>query len=91
MLKPAKLAVLTVIVLVLAFLFTRPSDYRNLIRDIGGTLEDQWCAWAEVVGHECDRWRHARRLIDEARRIGEGIGSRLPETPPLEDAANRQD
>lgn len=91
MAKPVKIVVLAVITLALAFLFTRPSDYRNIARDVGGTLEDQWCAWAEVVGHQCDRWRHARRLIDEARRIGDDIGSRLPETPPLEDATSRQD
>ena len=91
MFKPAKLIILAVIVLLFLFLFTRPSDYRNLARDIGGTLEDQWCAWIELVGHECDRWRHARRIIDEAKQLGEEIGANIPEAPPLEDATNRQD
>ncbi len=89
--KPAKVMTLALIVLVFVFLFTRPSHYRNLLRDISGTLEDQWCAWSEVVGNECDRWRHARRIIDEAKQIGEELSSRLPVTAPVENATNRQD
>jgi hypothetical protein len=91
MFKPLKLIVLAVVVLVFLFLFTRPSDYRNLARDIAGTLEDQWCAWVEVVGYECDRWRHARRIIDEAKQFGEEIGSKIPVAPPPGDATNKQD
>jgi hypothetical protein len=91
MFKPLKLIALTVAVLVFLFLFTRPSDYRNLARDIKGTLEDQWCAWVEVVGYECDRWRHARRIIDEAAQLGEDIGSKITVTAPLEDAGGKQD
>jgi hypothetical protein len=91
MFKPLKLIILAVALLLFLFLFTRPGDYRNLARDIKGTLEDQWCAWAEVVGYECDRWRHARRIIDEAKQIGEDIGSKFPGTAPLEDAASRED
>ena len=89
--KPFKLITLAVVVLIFLFLFTRPSDYRNLLRDISGTLENQWCAWSEVVGNECDRWRHARRIIDEARQFGEDIGSRIPVTAPVEDAGSRRD
>lgn len=89
--KPFKLTLLALAVLVFLFLFTRPSDYRNLLRDISGTLEDQWCAWSEVVGNECARWRHARRIIDEAKQFGEELGSRLPVTAPVEDATRRQD
>jgi len=44
-----------------------------------------------VVGYECDRWRHARRIIDEAKQFGEELGSRLPVTAPLEDASSKQD
>ena len=91
MFKPAKLIVLALLVLVFLFLFTRPSDYRNLARDIKGTLEDQWCAWVELVGYECDRWRHARRIIDEAKELGERIESQLPATAPLEDATGKED
>ena len=91
MFKPLKLIILAVAVLAFLFLFTRPSDYRNLARDIKGTLEDQWCAWAEVVGYECDRWRHARRIIDEAKQLGEDIGSKIPVTAPLEDATSKED
>ena len=64
------------------FLFTRPSDYRNLARDIKGTQEDQWCAWVEGVGYECNGWRHARRIIDEATQLGKDIGSKIPVTAP---------
>lgn len=91
MFKPVKLVALAVVLLVFLFLFTRPGDYRNLARDIKGTLEDQWCAWAELVGYECDRWRHARRIIDEAKALGEEIESRLPATAPLEDATSKED
>lgn len=91
MLKPVKLIALALVALLIVFLFTRPSDYRNLLRDISGTLEDQWCAWSEVVGNECDRWRHARRIIDEAKQFGEEIGSRIPVTAPVQDATSRQD
>ena len=82
---------LALAVLVLVFLFTRPSDYRNLQRDISGTLEDQWCAWSEVVGNECDRWRHARRIIDEAKQFGEELGSKIPVTEPIEHPGSKQD
>lgn len=91
MFKRLKLIVLATAILVFLFIFTRPIEYRNVARDFPGTLEDQWCAWVETVGHECDRWRHARRLIDEAKQIGETIESRLPATPPLEDANAKQD
>jgi hypothetical protein len=47
--------------------------------------------WAEVVGYECDRWRHARRIIDEAKQLGEDIGSKIPVTAPLEDATSKED
>lgn len=90
-LKPIKLITLAVVVLVFLFLFTRPSDYRNLRKDISGTLEDQWCAWSEVVGNECDRWRHAHRIIDKARQFREELGSRIPVTAPAEDASSKQD
>ena len=90
-LKPFRSVVLALVVVVFLFLFTRPGDYRNLIRDISGTFEDQWCAWSTVVGYECDRWRHARRIIDEAKQFGEELGSRLPVTAPLEDAGSKQD
>ncbi len=81
----------SLIVVVFLFLFTRPGDYRNLIRDISGTFEDQWCAWSKVVDYERDRWRHARRIIDETKRLGEEFGSRLPVTAPLENASSKQD
>jgi hypothetical protein len=89
--KRFKLIVLAVAILVFLFLFTRPSDYRNLLRDISGTLEDQWCAWSELIGYECDRWRHAHRIIDEAKQLGEEIKARLPEAAPVEDASGKQD
>lgn len=89
--KPFKLITLTVALLVFLFLFTRPSDYRNLLRDISGTLEDQWCAWSQVVGYECDRWRHARRIIDGAKQFGEEIKARLPNAAPVEGASGKQD
>jgi len=89
--KRFKLISLTIALLVFLFLFTRPSDYRNLLRDVSGTLEDQWCAWSRVVGYECDRWRHARRIIDEAKQFGEELGGRLPESAPVEDASSKQD
>jgi hypothetical protein len=85
------LIVLAVLVLVFLFLFTRPSDYRNLLRDISGTLEDQWCAWSQVLGNECDRWRHARRIIDEAKQFGEELGSKIPVTAPAGNAGGKQD
>ena len=91
MFKPFRLLVLAILLLVFLFLFTRPSDYRNLMRDISGTFEDQWCAWSEVIGNECDRWRHARRIIDEAKQFGEELGSRIPVTAPVENAGNKQD
>ena len=91
MFKLYKLLALAVLVLFFLFLFTRPSDYRNLQRDISGTLEDQWCAWSELIGNECDRWRHARRIIDEAREFGEELGSKIPVTPPIEHAGSKQD
>lgn len=91
MFKPYKLLLLAVLVLFFLFLFTRPSDYRNLQRDIAGTLEDQWCAWSEVVGNECDRWRHARRIIDEARQFGEELGAKIPVTAPSESSGSKQD
>lgn len=90
-LKPFRLIWLAVLVLIFLFLFTRPSDYRNLLRDISGTFEDQWCAWSEVIGNECDRWRHAHRIIDEARRFGEELGARIPVTAPAENAGSKQD
>jgi hypothetical protein len=80
-----------VLLLVFLFLFTRPSDYRNLLRDISGTLEDQWCAWSQLVGYECDRWRHAHRIIDEAKQFGEHLRSRLPAAAPVENADGRKD
>lgn len=89
--KPFRFVILALVVIACLFLFTRPGDYRNLIRDISGTIEDQWCAWSKVVGYKCDRWRHARRIIDEAKRFGEELGSRLPVTGPLEDASGKQD
>jgi hypothetical protein len=89
--KPVKLIALTVVLLVFLFLFTRPSDYRNLLRDISGTLEDQWCAWTQLIGYECDRWRHAHRIIDEAKEFGEELRARLPKGAPVEDASNKQD
>jgi hypothetical protein len=89
--KLFKLLMLAVLMLVFLFLFTRPSDYRNLRRDISGTFEDQWCAWSEVIGNECDRWRHARRIIDEARQFGEELGSRIPVTAPVENSGSKQD
>lgn len=82
---------LLIAVLVFLFLFTRPSDYRGLARDISGTVEDQWCAWTQLIGNECDRWRHARRIIDEAKALGQELGSRIPATAPVEDAKPRQD
>jgi hypothetical protein len=90
MFKPIKLIVLISVVVVFLFLFTRPSDYRNLLRDISGTLEDQWCAWSEVVGNECDRWRHARRIIDEAKRFGEELGSKIPMSASSESPSSSQ-
>lgn len=89
--KPFRFVISALVVIVFLFLFTRPGDYRNLIRDISGTIEDQWCAWSKVVGYECDRWRHARRFIDEAKQFGKEIGARLPVTAPLEDASSKQD
>ncbi len=90
-LKPFKLITLAVVVLVFLFIFTRPSDNRNLLKDISGTLEDQWCAWSQVVGNECDRWRHARRIIDKAKQFGEELGARIPVTAPVKDASSKQD
>ena len=90
MFKPFRLLVLAILLLVFLFLFTRPSDYRNLMRDISGTFEDQWCAWSELIGNECDRWRHARRIIDEAKQFGEELGSKIPVTPPIEHAGSKQ-
>jgi hypothetical protein len=90
-LKPIKLITLAVVVLVFLFLFTRPSDYRNLLGDLSGTLEDQWCAWSRAVGNECSRWRHARRIIGEAKQFGEELGSRIPVMAPVEDAGGKQD
>ncbi|NIM71731.1 MAG: hypothetical protein GTO67_03670 [Gammaproteobacteria bacterium] len=86
-----KLFVLGVLVALFLFLFTRPSDYRNLLRDISGTFEDQWCAWSEVFGNECDRWRHARRIIDEARQFGEELGSKISVTAPKQSSGTRQE
>jgi len=60
MLKALKYFVLTFVVMVFLFLFTRPAEYRNLARNVSGTLENQWCAWTALVGHKCDRRRHAR-------------------------------
>ena len=89
--KPFKLVTLAVLLVVFLFLFTRPSDYRNLVSNISGTLENQWCAWSQLVGHECDRWRHGSRFIDGAREFGERLRSRLPPVAPVEDAGSRQD
>ena len=86
-----RIVIPTLMVIVFLFLFTRPGDYRNLIRDISGTIEDQWCAWSKIVGYKCDRWRHARRIIDEAKQFGEELGSRLPATAPLEDANSKRE
>ena len=91
MFKPVKLLMFAIVVLAFLFLFTQPSDYRNLLRDISGTLEDQWCAWSEVVGNECDRWRHARRIIDEATRFGEELGSKIPVSAPSSAPGSKQD
>lgn len=89
--KLFKLLILALLVLVFLFLFTQPSDYRNLRRDVSGTIEDQWCAWSEVIGNECDRWRHARRIIDETRQFGEELKSRIPVTAPVENSGSKQD
>ena len=48
MFKPVKLLMLTILVLAFLFLFTQPSDYRNLLRDISGTLEDQWLSLIHI-------------------------------------------
>lgn len=89
--KTLKWVTFAAAVLAAVFLFTRPSDYRNLWRDISGTLEDQWCAWSELVGNECGRWRHARRIIDEVKQFGEEVESRFPVTAPVENAGSKQD
>jgi len=89
--KIFKRVTLAAVLAVAVFLFTRPSDYRNLWRDVSGSLEDQWCAWSELVGNECDRWRHARRIIDEVKQFGEEVESRFPATAPNENAGRRQD
>jgi hypothetical protein len=87
--KPLKLIALTAMLLAFLLLFTRPSDYRNLLRDISGTLEDQWCAWSQLFSYECDRWRHAHGIIDEARQFGEQLRARLPDAAPLGDAGKK--
>lgn len=90
-LKPIKTIIVLLAVLLFMFLFTRPSDYRGIYRDVAGTFEDQWCAWSEVVGNRCDRWRKARSLIDEVKKLGQKIEEHLPTTPPLEGASPKQD
>ena len=107
MFKPYKLLLLAILILFFLFLFTRPSDYRNLQRDIAGTLEDQWCAWSEVVGNECvdrsvdlhcgDRGctvpqrQQDLAQLDEARQFGEELGSKIPVTAPSEGSGGKQD
>lgn len=90
-LKGARILLALAMALVFLFLFTRPDDYRRIYRDVAGTLEDQWCAWAEPFGHRCDRWRKVRSALDEARELGEEIKDSLPAIAPVEDARRSKD
>lgn len=89
--KPSRTILITFTTLMVVFVFTRPGDYTGLARDITGTLENQWCAWTELLGNDCDRWTHARRIIDEAKELGHELRSRISATPTPEDAEPRQD
>ncbi|MDX1432299.1 MAG: hypothetical protein R3286_07595 [Gammaproteobacteria bacterium] len=80
--RSIKRLVLVVVALVLAFLLTRPGDYREVFAGFGDRVHDQWCAWSEPLGHRCDRWRKVRAVVDEARDLGRSIGEQLPDLPP---------